>query len=174
MSADADESLADLYRRHWAELVRFVARSFGPGPPEPEDVAQAAFAQYGALEKTESVGNPRAFLYRSARNFAVDQKRRMNVRARFAASADAAHLYESADELDAERVLGAKERLRILDRAVRGLEPRARQALVLHRIHDLSYAEIARQTGMSQTQVKRLVALALLACERALREADGQ
>jgi RNA polymerase sigma-70 factor (ECF subfamily) len=45
--------------------------------------------------------------------------------------------------------------------------------LIMNRIHGLSYAEIARQKGCSQTLVKTVVARALVACERALREADG-
>lgn len=163
--------LSELYRLYRIELVRFVLRTFGEGPPDPEDAAQAAFEHYAALAQPNLIGNPRAFLYRSARNYVIDQKRRMKVRARFAKSADAEQIVGSTDELHAERVLDARERLSILNAAIRNLEPRLRDALILSRIHELSYAEVARRTRTSETQAKRLVALAVQACQRALREA---
>jgi RNA polymerase sigma factor (sigma-70 family) len=165
-------SLAELYQRHWDELVRYVARTFGGGQPDPEDAAQAAFAQYAALSQPGAIENPRAFLFRSAHNFVIDQRRRAVVRTRFADTPDAAFIVQTTDEMDAERVLSAKERLRILDEAIRTLQPQQREVLILNRIHELSYAEIARRKGISQTQAKRLVALALVACQRALRKAD--
>lgn len=169
----ARRDLSELYRLHWLELVRFIARTFGPGPPEPEDAAQAAFEHYAALPRPGLVGNPRAFLYRSARNHVLDQKRRRKVRARFALSADAEQFARATDELHAERVLSAKERLTILSAAIRSLEPRLRDVLILRRIHELSFKEVARRKGISETQAKRLVGMAVLACERALREADS-
>lgn len=55
--------LAELYRRHLSELTRYIARTFGAGPPDPEDVVQEAFAQFAALENPQAVENPRAFLF---------------------------------------------------------------------------------------------------------------
>jgi RNA polymerase sigma factor (sigma-70 family) len=167
-------ALTDLYHKHWAELVRFVARTFGPGPPEPEDAAQAAFEHYAALAKPEEVDNARAFLYRSARNFVLDQKRRMKVRARYAASADAEEIASAQDDLDAERVLAARDRLRLLEVAIRNMDPHLREVFILHRIHELSYAEISRRKRISQTQAKKLVAKSLLICERAINDAEGR
>lgn len=165
-------TIAELYQKHWAELVRFVSRTFGPGPPEPEDAAQAAFEHYAALLHPEEIDSPRAFLYRTARNYVLDQKRRLKVRARFAASADAEEFTGSRDELDAERVLSAKERLAILEATIRNMEPRMQEVFVLNRIHELSYAEISRRKRIAQTVCKRLVARGLLICERALLDAE--
>lgn len=164
--------LAELYQKHWAELVRFVMRTFGPGPPEPEDAAQAAFEHFAALLHPEEVESPRAFLYRTARNYVLDQKRRLKVRARFAKSADVEEFTGSRDDLDAERVLSAKERLAILEATIRTMEPRMQEVFILHRIHEMSYAEISRRKRIAQTVCKRLVARALLKCERALQDAE--
>jgi RNA polymerase sigma factor (sigma-70 family) len=172
LSHDARRDLGELYRLYCAELVRFVTRTFGPGPPDPEDAAQAAFEHYAALDDSSIVYSPRAFLYRSARNFVLDQKRRMKVRARFAKGGEVSDFAELTDDLDAERVLDAKERLAILNEAIQQMEPRLREVFILNRIHELSHAEISRRKRISETQSKRLVALAMIICERALKKAE--
>lgn len=166
--------LADLYDKHRAELMRYVRRTFGPGPPDPEDVVQAAFTHFAALAQPDQIDNPRAFLYRASRNFVIDQRRRALVRAKAAQRGDISQFTETTDELDAERVLDGKERLRVLDAAIRAMPERTRDALILHRIEELSYVEIARRLGVSQTLAKRLVTEAILICARALRAADGE
>lgn len=169
-ASEARVSLAELYRRHQPELTRYLARAFGAGPPEPEDAVQASYAQLAAHPDAASIVNPRAFLFQSARNYMIDQKRRARVRETHATSIEAAPFADGADERHPERVLGAKEELRILAAVVRGLDPRRRAALVFNRIHGLSHVEIAKRLGISQTSSKRLLAEALAACHRALRE----
>jgi RNA polymerase sigma-70 factor (ECF subfamily) len=80
------------------------------------------------------------------------------------------------DDCDGESVLLLKERHRILEAAIRALEPERQRVLVMNRIHGLSFAEISRRTGISQTQVKRLAADAIARCNEALRRAlpDGK
>jgi RNA polymerase sigma factor (sigma-70 family) len=166
--------LEALYEKHCAELIRYVRRTFGAGPPEPEDVVQAAFSHFAALAHPGLVENPRAFLYRAARNFVIDQRRRAKVRARALWSGDLDEVARKADELDAARVLEGKDRLRVLNAIIRAMPERLRDALILHRIEELSYVEVAKRLGVSETSAKRLVAQALLACDRALRAADSE
>jgi RNA polymerase sigma factor (sigma-70 family) len=168
-SARAESPLADLYRRHLGELTRYIIHTFGAGPPDPEDVVQEAFAQFAALEDPQAVENPRAFLYRSAHNLVVDHHRRHIVRNRFAREQAPAPDAEISDDRDAERVSCARQRLSIVEQAIRSMEPRRRTVFVLHRIHELSYAEISRRLRMPETTVKRLVAAAIVDCERSLR-----
>jgi RNA polymerase sigma factor (sigma-70 family) len=44
------QQLSDLYRVHWQGLCGYVRAQFGPGPPEPEDVAQSAAAENPVYE----------------------------------------------------------------------------------------------------------------------------
>src|SRR5687768_7863946 len=105
-------SLSSLYVRHWGEIVAFIRHTCGTGPPDPEDAAQAAFTQFAALEHTETIENPRAFLFRSARNHVVDYKRKEAVRRREQLTVILGS--ETVDHIDAQRVLEAKERVAIL------------------------------------------------------------
>jgi RNA polymerase sigma factor (sigma-70 family) len=164
-----DSTLAALYRRHRAELCSYVARTFGRGPPEPDDVVQSTFVQYAALPNPSALINPRAFLFRIAHNTAVEYRRREATHSRIDQQRIGPESAASADELDGERVLLAKERCRIIEQAIRGMDATRSQLLIMHRIHELSFAEISRRTGISQTHVKRLVADAIVECNDALR-----
>ena len=166
------DTLNQLYRQHWQELVTYVRRTFGDGLPDPEDAAQHAFTQYAALENPERVLAPRAFLYRCAINFVIGHKRRNQTRAKFASSPEADFLFGGADEIHGERVLCAKERAAILTQAISQLKPRHREALILNRLHGMTYAEIGTSLKISASEARRLVTVALSRCDRALLAAN--
>jgi RNA polymerase sigma factor (sigma-70 family) len=167
----ADEpSLALLYRRHWQEICGYVRRRFGAGPPEPEDIAQAAFMRLSARTDIADLESPRAFLYRVAHNLAIEERRRHHARNRAEAEADP-YAAADTDDRDPERVLSGKERRRLLEIAFATLEPRTRQIVIMSRQDELSSAEIARRLGLSPTHVKRLLAQAIAHC-RAVVEAE--
>jgi len=166
----AGAGLDAIYRGYRETIRRYIVRTFGPGSPDPEDVAQVAFEKFAAIGDPAGIGNPKAFLLCSARNYVIDQRRRQAVRARYAA--EEVVTANSSDDCDAERVLSAKERLAIIDRTMRSMDTRRREVLILNRIHGISCAEIARRLKRSPTLVKTLLAEAVTLCEHALREAD--
>jgi RNA polymerase sigma factor (sigma-70 family) len=167
-SIEEDRRLADLYRQYWGELYAYLKHTFGAGPPEPEDVAQSAFAQFAARRNWHELEHPRAFLYRVARNIVIDHHRSEAVRSRFAR--DRVRVGEKSDDLHAERVLSAKEQLSIIESTLSSMEPGRRAVFVMNRIHELSFAEIGRQLNMPETTVKRHVSAAVVECMRALRD----
>ncbi len=170
-SDDYLEGLDFLYRRHSLAIRRLIQRQFGSGPPDPDDAVQAAFERYARLEDKAKVEDAYAFLTRSARNFVLDHHRAAKVRRRHAQ--EAAHDTEGVDAFDAERVLTGRERLQVIDRAIREMDPRRREVLIMNRINGMSCADIARRLGCSPTLVKMRLAEAMVVCQRALRAADG-
>lgn len=172
LSADRRRTLRALYEKHRLELVRFVQGTFGSGPPEPEEVVQIAFANFAALPEPERVENPRAFLYQSVRNEVLQQRRKMKVRRRFAATALAENIVEAKTEIDAERILRAKQRLEIVTAAIEQMEPQPRECLILARIHGMSFADIARAKRMPESTVRKYVLKAMLTCQEALDEVE--
>jgi DNA-directed RNA polymerase specialized sigma24 family protein len=53
-----------------------------------------------------------------------------------------------------------------LDRAVRGLKPVERKMLILSRLKGLSHSEIAREVGLPEGDVKRVLVNVLLSLAR--------
>ncbi len=167
------KALAGNYHAYWAELCRYLKGRFGDGPPEPQDVAQQAFIQFAAMDDSAEVQNPRAFLYRIAINLATRQHQREGMISRYNADHAEEARESYIDDVTPERQLMARERMDILNGALEHMAEEPRRMLVLNRMHGLSYAEISRRTGVSQTQVKRLVAEALMVCKKSLRDANG-
>ena len=162
--------LVGLYREHWRELCRYLAATFGPGPPEPEDVAQLAFARVAAHRNFDAIENPKAFLWRTAHNIAVSEKRSQSVRRRRADEVQQTSLAAEGDDFTPERVLVAKEQIAAISAVLNAMPAKRRRMLVLNRIEGLSFAEIARRTGLSQTAVKKHVARAMIDLDAALAE----
>lgn len=161
--------LSDLYGHYRKELVAFVRLKFGQGPPEPEDVAQQAFANFAALGPANVVANPRAFLYRTAYNIALNYRKRERIGRRFfEQSPDPAEIREARDDFNPEVVLLSKEQYALIERVIRAMPLQRRQFLLLNRLEGLSYAEIARRMGRAESVVRKQVALAIRECGAAL------
>jgi RNA polymerase sigma-70 factor (ECF subfamily) len=160
------------YRRYWLSIRRYIVRRFGNGPPDPDDAVQAAFERFARLEDRSAILDPGAFLRRSAHNFVLDHHRAEKVRVQH--SKLEARLETGTDDLDPERVLSSRERFAILEQAIRTMDEKRRDVLIMSRIHGLTSAEIARRLSCSPTLVKMRLAEAVILCQRALRAAEGE
>jgi hypothetical protein len=47
--------LGPLYASCWAELCSYLKRTFGVGPPDPQDVAQQAFGSAWGVKTTQQL-----------------------------------------------------------------------------------------------------------------------
>lgn len=165
------DHLAHVYRQYWSELCRHIERKFGPGPPEPEEIVQTAFVRYAALEKPEEVANPRAYLYACSRNVALDLHRHRQVRDAAISDGVFSDPGDRPANLDIERVLLGREQLAIVESVVRTMEAKRRKVFIMHVVHEMRYAEIAREMGVSEARIRQLMASALEECQRALNRA---
>lgn len=170
-AATPPQTLLDaLYKEYWHELRRHIASRFGAGPPEPDEVAQIAFTRFAALENPHSIENPWAFLVRTAQNVVIDHARRAGLEAQHwrQAAADSKNTGAALDDRSPEFVLLVQEEIRLLREKLAAMPEVRRRLLLLQRVEGLSYAELARMTGLSQTTVKYHVAMALADCADAL------
>jgi RNA polymerase sigma-70 factor (ECF subfamily) len=166
-------ALTDLYLNHFSALCAYVRKKFGMGPPDPEDAAQAAFAQFAALKNPERIENPRAFLFTCASNFVLDHRRRQSVSSRAAIDLLTLKSIDIPAVADPSRVLEGREALAAVASAIRSLDARRRDVLLMHSIDGLSCAEIARRMHLSPTRVIQLYADAIRICQQARHQADG-
>lgn len=160
--------MAGLFRRHWGELVGRLRKVYGPGPPEPEEIAQAAFEQIARMPDLERIENPRAFLFRVAVNLAINAGRRF---ARARKHLDHARRTANQDDLkdwDPETVFIGKQELGAVRRAMDRLPEKQKMILYRSRIKGESYAEIRRDTGWSETDISRTLTRALAALQAAV------
>lgn len=169
-SDQASDRLAieGIYRSHWPDLCRYILHSFGPGPPEPEDVAQAAFVRLSGV--TAAIENVGSFLRKTARNLVIDHYRgslRTSLLLR-----DVTILAGENAEFSPEHVLASKEHLLLLNAAIENLRPKERVALLMHRVDGASFGDIATHLGVSHSGARLLVSRAFERCVAELGHAD--
>lgn len=167
--ATPNEAVQALYEAHADEISSFLKARFGAGPPDPQDIVQQTFVNYLDKGDRPAIRNPRAFLYRIAINLTI-QQRRASLRRSKLLPEYARTQGGSTDELHPERVLLAKEQARALEDALNQLGERDRTLLLLHRLEGVSYAEIARRTGMAPSSVRYVIGQALKNCQQALQD----
>ena len=160
--------LEGLYREYRTPLCAYVRRRFGPGPPEPEDIAQEAFARFAVQNDIRAISNPKAFLLLTARNLAIDAHRKM-VRGNFALQSVTV-LTEKDHDLDASDVVSSREDLERLGAIVDTLTPKQRVAFLMNRVDGLSFAEIGRRMRISASGARLLVDNALAICVARMRK----
>ncbi|MGE5566369.1 MAG: RNA polymerase sigma factor [Parcubacteria group bacterium] len=125
-------------------------------PAEAEDLVQDVFLSMQIRGSAEGIGNVRGYLFRVAANVLARRRYSYPSLGRPLAPTD-----ERIEELSPERVLLGKEALDRLLGALEGLPPRAREALLLHRFEEATYASVARRMGITVNAVERLITRAL-------------
>ena len=150
-----DASLDDIYRAYFRPLSAAIAKAFGQGPPEPEEVVQTALLKFIGLKDRGKVKNARAFLYTTARNIVIDDKRRIRRNDSYVAAQLAYDSEFELEEITPERVLREKERFAVVAAAMKKLPRKQQVVLTMNRLQGKSYSEIIRETGWSLGDVSR-------------------
>jgi RNA polymerase sigma factor (sigma-70 family) len=164
----AQQEIVRLFAEHNGTLVRFLRARLG-SDHEARDVAQEAYVRLLQIDKPGTVSFLRAYLFKTAANIATDRRRREAVRG--IAHRDPVFDMRN-DDLDPERSALAKERLRIVQAGIAELPERSRLAFLLHRVSDMSIADVAVRLGLSERMVRNHVVKALVHIRLKLDAAD--
>ncbi len=159
------------YGEYRQELCRYATQKFGMAYSEAEDVVQSAYTRLASMLDGSKIDNVRAFLYRTVHNACIDQIRRRQVRENYSQARQHEDVEQQAP--GPERTALSQQFLQILSRALTLMPGTRRKFLLMNRIDGLSYAEIARREGLSETVVRKHVSKALADCQKALRSDSG-
>ena len=160
--ADAcQDQIAQIYNEHHRWLHNWLGRRLGNRCDAP-DLLQSTFEQVlRRPQATLDAAEPRAWLTAIARHLVIDHQRRQLVERAF---------LDALAALPEPLAPPPEERLAILETVVRldamlcGLGSRVRTAFLLSRLDGLSYADIARQQGVSLRTVEGDMAQAIAHC----------
>lgn len=155
-----------------AFLKRFLARFFS-NRQDIEDVAQEAYLRAYVAEQKKEIEQPKAFLFRIARNIAFTQlttksKKITDYLEECGASVEA-ELGAAADS-EAE----ALESLGLYCEAVAALPEKCRQAFLLRKVHGLAHKEIAARMSLSVSSVEKYLLKGVLECKAFVQEREGR
>jgi RNA polymerase sigma-70 factor, ECF subfamily len=142
---EGDESaFEELLHRHWKFMVRY-AYSFLGDLDAAEDIVQESFVRlWQNRVGWKGSGTVRAYAYRIARNLALQENEKREVRIRF----QLAEQVHEAGATPAEELERKRFRMAV-HAAVDALSPRRREILILARFHDLTYNQIAEVMGIA-------------------------
>jgi len=163
---------------YYRELLRFLQGTVRDRDTAA-DLAQESYARVLAVQESgEPIAEPRALLYRTARNLVIDQYRRSEVRGTYAATegdaaTDAADWTAGPEALEPEVAAMSSQTVDALLAAIGELPLRCREAFILHKFDGLSQAEVARQMGISVTMVERHIKLGMQACRTRQEQMQG-
>ncbi|UJB64568.1 sigma-70 family RNA polymerase sigma factor [Acidovorax sp. YS12] len=159
-----------MFERYYRELLNFLSRAVRDRDTAA-DLAQESYVRVLAAQQAgQPVQDPRALLYRTARNLVIDQHRRASVRAGTDATAppggevcEPDHLH-GPRALEPDTILASREGLAAVIATIDQLPPRCREAFILYKFDGLSYAEIAARMGISTRTVEMQLQIAMAAC----------
>jgi RNA polymerase sigma-70 factor (ECF subfamily) len=161
--------VAGLFREHNAALLRFTAAKLG-SEHEAREVAQEAYVRLLQLDRRQTIGFLRAYLFKTAANLATDRLRARRRLPSHIAVGDE-DIFEF--NLCPERQCAGQEMVAVLHRALAELPQKCRRVLVLYRMEGLTRTEIARELGIGERMVRLYLARALEHLRRRLDEASG-
>jgi RNA polymerase sigma factor (sigma-70 family) len=152
---------------HSTFLKKFLT-AFLPVWQDIEDVAQEAYLRAYIAERHECIEQPKAFLFRIAKNLALT---RLSEKSRqitdYIEEAGSTVVIEAAASIDQE--IEAQQCLGLYCEAVAALPEKCRQVFLFRKVHGLSHKEIAQRMGLSISSVEKYLRQGILACELHLR-----
>ncbi len=164
-------AIEQLFREHNHLLICFLEARLGHRQ-EAKDVAQEAYVRLLELDRPNTIGFLRAYLFKIAANLAIDRIRSRGVKRRV----DVLHFFvdeEHSDRVEQEAV--AAEQAGRFWQSLSELPRHYRQAVVMNRIQDLPTVQIAASLGKTDRTVRRYIADALTYCRlRLLGQTPGE
>jgi RNA polymerase sigma factor (sigma-70 family) len=159
--------LRDLLAERYDEFRTRLSRWLGSDELARESLNET----WLRLHREDNLGpvqNPASYVLRTAANIATDWRRGDQRRAKRSEVREVIELASSAP--DAERELGARQELAMLQRAVRELPERTRKILIAARVHGREQREIAAEFGISTRMVRLELRRALDFCEAQMQK----
>ena len=169
-AAERRALIDDLYRREMPPLRQYVRRVLR-GSSDADDIVQEAFVRlWRALEHSE-IRNPRAVLFKTARNLALNHIRNDRVRNSDAARAGADDSLNREIKTAEEEMIASEEAAacRVLMEA---LPLRCREAFVLRVVDELSYKEMAKEMHLSVSTIEKHIGKGKQLCRARLANAE--
>lgn len=148
-----------LYFANRGELGAFLKRRL---PPliEFEDIVQEVFLRLCRVRNPERIDNPRAFLFRTAKNVVAESIRKTRVGE--SVLVNDADVPEALSALpSAEAILQSKLWVSAYSAALDELKPKCRAVFVLCRVHEKKHSEIAAELNISTKMVEKYMTQAL-------------
>ena len=165
------DRLLDTYMALRGRIARLV---MGIVPPkEVEDIVQETYVRMCQVENKDAIREPHSFIFRTARNLALDHVKRAE--SRLTAGTDAIDELPAADFLSSPEIdatyaqVASDEEFLLFCEAVRELPKQCRRAFVLKKVYGYTLKEIVAEMGVGQPTVETHIVNGTKKCVQYLR-----
>ncbi len=161
-STDPARWFADKVLVHESALRAWLRGRF-PALTDPDNIIQESLARVWRASGRGEVQSPKALLFTTAHNLALDQLRRRRVASIDPVTeiADLPVYEEGPTPVD---LAAHNQELELLTQAIQALPDRCRQVLTLRKIYGLSQKEISTRLGIAEHTVEAQVANGMRRC----------
>lgn len=149
--------------------LRAYLRVRFPTLADLDNLVQETLARVLRAREAGRVRSPKALLFTTARNAALDVLRHERVVA-VERMDNLATLEVPEDAAGAPEALIREQDLQLLEEALQSLPARCQQILILKKIEGLSYAEIGERMGIKPNTISAQLTIGMLRCRRFLEE----
>lgn len=132
-----------------------------------DDLTQETWLRVVSRKVGERIGNPRAYIFRIARNLGMDILRREALGIEVRADPGLVELVPDA-KLDPARQAELSRELQQVMQVIAELPPRCREVFILCRIDGLGHQEVSERLGISKSTVVSQMVKAMQRIERAM------
>jgi RNA polymerase sigma factor (sigma-70 family) len=150
-------SLDTAFRQRRAKLGDVIRRN--ADAQDEEDLYQDAFVRIVERANNEDIPKVDNLLRHVVRCLAIDRLRRKAARQTFTSDEVGEHFVDAAP--DPERQVMSAQRFRRVMAAIDSMPPRRREAFMLHRVDELTYAQVARRMNVTIKAVEKHIHLAM-------------
>lgn len=152
------ETLDSTFRANEKRLRGWLEKRLGDSQ-SAEDVAQSTFLTVWIRAQSTHINNPRALIFKVARDLAYNEfKRRSRHAVPFSSiNVDTAEDLQgdTTENLDSEDAYAKRQELDFVLREIQNLPPKHRQAFELNRFDGRNYSQIAKIMNVSVSSVEK-------------------
>lgn len=134
-----------------------------------DDVIQEAFLRVLKAHETSELKSPKAFLFATARNLALDFVRRSKI-----IHFDSLTENELSDVIDVSEpipeAIAKNQELELLTKAIQSLPAKCRRIFTLRKVYCMSQKDIAEEMGVSVNTVATQLKIGVRKCAAFMRE----
>ena len=171
VSGEAKAFVDAVAAQHGQRLRRFLQVRVR-NAADAADLVQEVYLRLLRIGHHDSIRMPEAYVIALANNvlyqFRMRQSRILEPIEVVDQMADAQKAFENDPLIQAE----TQQRIEELESVLKGLSPKARATLIMHRRDGLTLEQIGEALGVSRPMAKKYLAQALVRCRQALRDDD--
>jgi RNA polymerase sigma-70 factor (ECF subfamily) len=166
-------AILETYLKNEIALKRYLRR-FIRSRDAADDLAQEAFLRAFAAESGRAIEMPKAFLFKVAKNLALNElARQSTIAIEPLGDFEGLEVLQDSNQAAVDDVVDGRDRIRLLARAIAALPPQCAKVFILRKMQGISQKEIAVRLNISVRTVENHVAVGLSRCRTYMRAHDG-